>query len=67
MSLKDDHLDAVERYEEFKDRNFDDIIMRIASGKIRVGKYAHLVKVKKNEKIKGKVLFRNGKREEYKS
>ena len=55
MKLKDDHLDAVERYEEFKDRNFDDIIMRIASGKIKVGKYSNLVKVKKNEKIKGKV------------
>lgn len=64
MKLKDDHLDAVERYEEFKDRNFDDIIMRIASGKIKVGKYSNLVKVKKNEKIKGKVLFKNGKREE---
>lgn len=46
-----------ERINEYKDVEFDKIISDIRSGKIKTGKYAHLVKVDKNYKIKGNKLF----------
>lgn len=51
---------CIERYEEYKDEDFDSIILLIRNGKIKSGRYAHLVKVDKSEKVDGKELFTNG-------
>lgn len=48
---------AVERYEKYKEDDFDAIMLRIKSGAIKSGRYAHLVKIDKNKKMKGKVFF----------
>lgn len=53
-------MKCIERYEQFKEDDFDSIILSIRNGKIKSGRYAHLVKVDKSEKVDGKELFTNG-------
>lgn len=48
---------AMERFEKYKEDDFDAIILRIKSGAIKSGRYAHLVKIDKKLKMKGKVFF----------
>lgn len=51
-------MKGVSRYEKYKDESLDYILLQIKTGKIKVGKYSHLVKVS-NKPIKGKELFKN--------
>jgi len=54
-------MNCIDRYEQYKDEDFDRIILGIRKGNIKAGRYAHLVKVNKNKIIKDKELFTNGK------
>ena len=54
-------MKCISRYEQYKDEDFDKIILDIKKGNIKAGKYAHLVKVDKKKIIKDKELFNNGK------
>ena len=56
-------MQCVDRYEQYKDEDFDAIIMMIKNGKIKSGRYAGLVKIKKNYKV-GKELFGDGRDKE---
>jgi len=53
-------MNCIDRYEQYKDEDFDRIIMNIRKGIIKSGRYAHLVKVNKKKIIKDKELFTNG-------
>lgn len=51
-------MKAIERYEKYKDEDFDAIILKIRNGTIKCGRYAHLVKVDKNlDNMDRKELF----------
>ena len=52
-----------ERYHEFKDDTLDTILLHIKKGSIKCGRYAHLVKIDKSEKMNGKEFFTNGGKE----
>lgn len=39
-------MNNIERLEELKDIDFDKLLRDISSGKVKSGKYSHLVKVK---------------------
>lgn len=39
-------MNNIERLEELKDINFDKLVRDISLGKVKSGKYSHLVKVK---------------------
>lgn len=54
-------MKCVDRYNEYKDESLDQIMLKIRNGTIKSGRYSHLVKIKKAEKIKGKELFNDGK------
>ena len=54
-------MKCIDRYEKYRDEDFDKIILEIRRGNIKAGKYSHLVKVNKNKIIKDKELFTNGK------
>lgn len=54
-------MKAIERYEQFKDNSFDQVLLYIKTGKIKCGRYANLFKIQKNKIIKEKELFKNGK------
>lgn len=54
-------MKCISRLEEYKDEDFDAIILKIKKGDIKCGKYAHLVKIDKTKKYGNrKELFRNG-------
>lgn len=53
-------MQSINRLDRFKDEDFDKIIILLKQGTIKAGKYAGLVKIKKNEKYNGKELFTNG-------
>lgn len=57
-------MKGVNRYNEFKEEDFDAIILKIRNGIIKCGRYSHLVKVDKNPKIEGKELFKNGSKDD---
>jgi len=50
-----------DRYEEYKDTSLDSIISQIKTGRIKCGRYSHLVKIDKNVKMSGKEFLTNGK------
>ena len=50
-------MQCINRYQEYKTENLDRILMYIANGKIKCGRYSDLVKIDKNYKLKGKVFF----------
>jgi hypothetical protein len=52
-------MDGNERYEEYQLDAFDDIILWIKNGKIPAGKYAKMVKIRKEDNVKGKEIFKN--------
>lgn len=56
-------MKCIDRLTEYKDVDFDQIIIHIKKGKIKSGRYAHLVKIDNKMKIKtdGKELFIDGK------
>lgn len=62
-------MNAIERYQEITDKRlaFDEIILRIRNGQIKVGKYAGLVEISKNPKIKGKEFFTDGRSDDNKT
>lgn len=53
-------MKCINRYNEYKDESFDKILLYIRKGKIKAGKYSHLVKIDKKKIIKDKELFTNG-------
>ena len=57
-------MHSSKRYEEYKEESFDMVLMRIRQGKIKCGKYAGLVKIKPEDKIKGKEFFTDGQSED---
>lgn len=52
-------MKCINRYEEFKDYDFDKIILAIRRGNIKCGRYSHLVKVNENKILKGKEFFKD--------
>lgn len=54
-------MKCIDRYEQYKDEDFDKIMLDIRKGNIKSGRYSHLVKVDKKKIIKDKELFTNGK------
>ncbi|MCM1215410.1 MAG: hypothetical protein NC548_12930 [Lachnospiraceae bacterium] len=52
---------VIERYEKYKDEDFDKIIVLIKRGTIKCGRYAHLVKIDDGKVMKGKEFFKDGK------
>jgi hypothetical protein len=44
-------MGRISRYNEYKDIDFDRLIRDIKSGKVKAGKYAHLVKTKGDYKL----------------
>lgn len=56
-------MKCIDRYEEYKDDNFDTIILKIKNGSIKSGRYAGLVKIKKDYKF-GKEIFKDGSKSE---
>ena len=50
-------MKCIERFEKYRDDDFDRIILLIKNGTIKCGKYSHLVKVDEDKPIKGKTLF----------
>ena len=48
---------CIKRYERYSREDFDKIILDIKKGIIKSGEYADLVKVNKNQKLKGCVFF----------
>lgn len=59
-------MKCIDRYEMYKDYDFDKIILAIKKGSIKCGRYSHLVKVDKNKIIKDKELFKNNGNDESK-
>lgn len=53
-------MKSIERYNQYSQHSLDDIMQLIRSGKIKCGRYSHLVKINKNKIIKDKELFTNG-------
>lgn len=53
-------LERLKKYTSDDNYALDDVLMEINVGKIKCGKYAHLVKINKDFKV-GKELFKNGK------
>ena len=54
-------MHCVNRYNQYKDDDLDQILLRIKNGTIKSGRYSHMVKIDKNYKIKGKEFFKDGK------
>lgn len=50
-------MQCVDRFEKYKDEPFDLLILKIKTGEIKSGRYANLVKIKKDVKMKGKEFF----------
>jgi len=50
-------MQAIDRYNKYKKENLDRVMIYINNGKIKCGKFANLVKLDKNSKLKGKVFF----------
>lgn len=54
-------MQCIERYDQYKEDDFDNVLLYIKIGKIKSGRYAHLVKIDKDKKMNGKELFADGK------
>ena len=54
-------MHCINRYNQYKDDDLDQILLRIKNGTIKSGRYSHMVKIDKNYKIKGKEFFKDGK------
>jgi len=57
-------MECADRYERYKDESLDLVILKIRNGSIKCGKYANLVKIDKNYKLKGKEFFNDGQEED---
>lgn len=51
-------MNPIERYEKYVDDDIDRIVLLIKNGTIKSGKYARLVQVDKNFKLRKEVLPR---------
>ena len=56
-------MQCVERYEKHQDDDFDAILLKIKNGTIKSGRYANMVKINKDWKLKGKEFFKDGRKE----
>lgn len=57
-------MKCIDRLEKYKDEDLDTILLKIKNGTIKCGRYAHLIKIDKNDNkpIDRKEIFINGKR-----
>lgn len=53
-------MKCIDRYNEYKDDDFDSIILMIKNGKIKSGRYSHLIKIDDKKIMKGKEFFTDG-------
>lgn len=60
-------MQCVDRYEKYKDEDFDVIVIKIRNGTIKSGKYAGLVKIDKDYELKGKEFFNDGRKDKHDS
>lgn len=44
-------MKSIDRYQKYKEEDFDTIILKIRSGEIKSGRYSRLVKIDKNKKF----------------
>ena len=54
-------MKCIDRLEKLKDGELDQIIIDIRRGKIKCGRYSHLIKIDKKKEMKGKEFFKDGK------
>ena len=57
-------VQCVERYNQYKDESLDTVILKIRDGRIKCGRYAHLVKIDPKKILKGKEFFTDGQSED---
>jgi hypothetical protein len=50
-------MKCISRYDEYKEDPFDRCIILIKNGKIKSGRYSHLIKIDKDKKLEGKEFF----------
>jgi N-acetylglucosamine-6-phosphate deacetylase len=50
-------LKCIDRFQKYREDDFDQIILKVRNGTIKPGKYAHLVKVDDDKKMKGCEFF----------
>jgi hypothetical protein len=50
---------CVNRFKEFRDTDLDTVLIKIRNGSIKSGKYANMIKVDGNAKIKDGYLFKD--------
>lgn len=55
-------MESYDRFNKYHNESLDLVITLIRNGSIKCGKYANLVKVDKNAKIKGKEFFNDEER-----
>jgi hypothetical protein len=54
-------MKCIERLQKYKTESLDSILLDIKKGNIKSGKYSHLVKIDKDQKIKEGKLFKDEK------
>ena len=50
-------MNPIKRLDRFKEKDFNELMILISNGSIKCGRYAHLVKIDKNKKIKNSGVF----------
>ena len=58
-----DVMKGLNRYIKYRDEDFDKVLLLIRNGTIKAGRYAHLVKVDEDVKLKGGVYFEDNSNE----
>ena len=51
-------MQCIDRYEKYKDNDFDNIILLIRNGTIKCGRYSHLVKIKDTKSMENRKYFK---------
>lgn len=51
-------MQCIKRFKDLRDDSLDNIMLQIKQGKLKCGRYAHRIKIKKDFKV-GKVLFKD--------
>jgi N-acyl-D-aspartate/D-glutamate deacylase len=52
-------MKCIERFDKYRDEDFDRVLLLIKNGTIKCGKYADLVKIDKDKTIKDKKEYFN--------
>lgn len=54
-------MKCIDRFQKYRSDDFDKILIDIRNGNIKSGKYAHLVKIDEDKRMKEGELFKDGK------